>query len=298
MSYGLWLQRMEKIERLERMENLVPYEERMKFSIAEKICKDKNYVEIRRFFEEGDNLSLNKIIGISCRDGLLEILMYILEYDENLKLEGVFYHPFKFNHCLYIACSYANIDIVRYLLSRGMDSQHLNISLGICTDRLIIDKHRVGEKKWSDGSAGYWDIAILLLENGADVNYDFEHNLTLIYHGMRMGNYEGVKYLYDNYSAKYDAFDMDELLNNFIKVPYAKMDEHDKILTFLIRNFDIDKFFRDEFDKDEYSDELMVMIRNERKRRKQIDINNLLLICKKKKPELHPDELEKIISFF
>jgi hypothetical protein len=48
---------------------------RMKLSIAEKICKDKNYVEIRRFFEEGDNLSLNRIIGISCRDGLLEILM-------------------------------------------------------------------------------------------------------------------------------------------------------------------------------------------------------------------------------
>ena len=40
MSYGLWLKRMEKIGRLERMENLVPYEERMKFSIAEKICKD------------------------------------------------------------------------------------------------------------------------------------------------------------------------------------------------------------------------------------------------------------------
>lgn len=34
-----------------RFERMVPYEERMKFSIAEKICKDKNYVEIRRFFE-------------------------------------------------------------------------------------------------------------------------------------------------------------------------------------------------------------------------------------------------------
>lgn len=211
------------------------YDECRDFSIEETICKDKNYVNIRKMLEEGNTVSLNKIIGISCQNGQLEILRYIFEYDLNLKLEGYRFHPFNGHEmsALETACFYRNIDIAKYLLSHGIESNHINKSLVTCIDYVDDD----------------WNFAILLLENRGDVNVENHECLTLLSKACESANYEMVQYLCEKYSAKPNPYDILSCFQRRNKK--QNIYEYTKIIKFLIRNLDIDYFYNN---SDEYND--------------------------------------------
>jgi hypothetical protein len=277
------------------------YDEYRDFSIEEKICEDKNYVKIRKMLEEGNTFSLNKIIGITCQYGQLEILRYILEYNgnnENIKLKGYNLNPYCGDEmcALETACFYNNTDIAKYLLSHGsMESNHINKSLVTCID--YVDE---------------WNLVILLLENGGDVNVENHEGSRLLSKACESANYEMIKYLYEKYSAKHDAYNLLSCLNK-----KQNIDEYKKIAEFLIRNFDIDHFYNnsDEYDDffycsnpDNFKDitkfydntqrKVMEMIVNEKKRRKKENIRSLLLIAYKRRQDLYEDVLREISSFF
>lgn len=271
------------------------YDEHRDFSIEETICKDKNYVTVRKMLEEGNTFSLNKIIGISCENGQLELLRYIFEYDVNLKLEGYNFDPYSGDEmcALETACLYRNLDIANYLLSHGIESNHINKSLEICI--YYVDD---------------WNFAILLLENGGDVNVEVHDGTTLLSKACESANYEMVQCLCEKYSAKPDAYNILSCVNN-----KQNIDEYTKIAEFLIRNLDIDHFYNnsDEYDDffycsnpDNFRDitrfkmdnrykKVMDMILNEEKRR---NIRSLLLISYKRRQDLHEDVLREISSFF
>ena len=271
------------------------YDEHRDFSIEETICKDKNYVTVRKMLEEGNTFSLNKIIGISCKNGQLEMLRYIFEYDVNLKLEGYNFDPYSGDEmcALETACFYCHLDIANYLLSHGMESNHINKSLEICI--YYVDD---------------WNFAILLLENGGDVNVENHECLTLLSKACESANYEMVQCLCEKYSAKPDAYNILSCVNN-----KQNIDKYTKIAEFLIRKLDIDYFYNhsDEFsdffycsNPDNFRDitrfkmdnrykKVMDMILNEEKRR---NICSLLLISYKRRQDLHEDLLRHISSFF
>ena len=284
------------------------YDEYRDFSIEETICKDKNYVTVRKMLEEGNTFSLNKIIGISCENGQLDFLRYIVEYDVNLKLEGYNFNPYCGDEmcALETACFYRNLDIVNYLLSHGMESNHINKSLEICI--YYVDD---------------WNFAILLLENGGDVNVESHDGSTLLSKACKSANYEMVQCLCEKYSAKPDAYNILSCVNKkqnideYTKIePDAynilscvnnkqKIDEYTKIAEFLIRKLDIDYFYNHQiwapgFDCLDHSGYKKVrdMIVNEQKRRKQENTRSLLLISYKRRLDLDEDVLRHISSFF
>jgi WD40 repeat protein len=254
------------------------------FSIEETICKDKNYVKIRKMLEEGNTFSLNKIIGISCQYDYLEIFRFILEYNVNLKLEGYNFNPFSGDKmcALETACFYGKTDIAKYILSHGIESNHnhINKSLVTCIDFV-----------------GDWNLAILLLEYGGDVNVENHEGLRLLSKACDSANYEMVQYLYEKYSAKHDASNLLSCFNNILW-----LDEFKKIADYLIRNLDIYRV--DEYDDFLYCHanpdthaEVMDMIVNEKKRRKKENIRSLLLISYKRRQDLNED-VSRVISSF
>ena len=296
---------------------------------CDKICKDEDYKEIRKrlntiykkeekigtlideSFEEkmealriyGNKQSLNKIIGISCKNGQLEILRYI--YDDlkkngkkHLKLEGEYWYR-RSNLCVFqTACLASNIEIVRYLLSIGIsigiDSNRINKGLEVCMHEIYFNGHD-------------WNCAILLLENGGDVNRKWGYGKTLLSIACEKRNYEMVQNLCEKYSAKINEYDILHCFDNSPNKFKRNIDEGTKIAEFLFRKCDIDKFlkllnvkfYQSKFkiDDDIYN-KVMDMTVKEQKRRKQENIRNLLLIGYRKRPELHQDELRKIASFF
>ena len=161
-----------------------------------------------------------------------------------------------------------------------------------------------------------WNCAILVLENGGDVNVESRSGRTLLSIACGKGNYEMVQILCEKYSAKFDEYNILYCFDNRCK---RNIDERTKIAEFLIRKCDIDKFLkllnlfvlaggtwtivnykfwrRFEIDDDIYK-KVMDMIVKEQKRRKQENIRNVLLIGYRKRPELHQHELRKIASFF
>lgn len=210
---------------------------------------------------------------------------------------------------LELACRESNIEIVRYLLSIGIDSNRINNALEECMFRIYFYGHD-------------WNCATLLLENGGDVNHAPMPSLcyrgrTLLSIAVRKRNYEMVQNLCEKYSAKINEYDI--LYCFDFK---RNIDEGTKIAEFLIRKCDIgdidkflkllnlfvlvggtwtivdDKFWRSKYEIDDYIfKKVMDMIVKEQKRRKQENIRNLLLIGYRKRPELHQDELREIASF-
>jgi len=149
-----------------------------------------------------------------------------------------------------------------------------------------------------------WNCAILLLENGGDVNVESRSGRTLLSIACGKGNYEMVQNLCEKYSAKFDEYNILYCFDNRCK---RNIDERTKIAEFLIRKCDIDKFLKVFYNKwyqrilkiDDYVyKKVMDMVVNEEKRRKQENIRNVLLIGYRKRPKLHQDELRNVASFF
>lgn len=255
------------------------------FSIEETICEDKNYVKILTMLEEGNTFSLNKIIGISCQYGHLEILRYIFEYNVNLKLEGYNFNPSSGDKmcALETACFYGKTDIAKYILSHGIESNHNHINKSLITCIAYV-RVRVDD----------WNLAILLLEHGGDVNVEHE-GLRLLSKACKSANYEMVQYLYKKYSARHDPSDLLSCFNNILW-----FDRFEKIAEFLIRNLDIYRV--DEYDDFLYCNtnpdthaEVMDMIVNEQKRRKKENIRSLLLIVYNRRLD---EDVSGVISSF
>jgi ankyrin repeat protein len=141
------------------------------------VPNSKNHLQIlelllntKQFDINFQNSTNETLIFRACQNGLIDFVKLLLKFNANPEIAND-----KGNNCLWIACVNGNLEIVSELLNNNVDPNKTNIK-----GNLLF--HKKGDTCLIPCvQKGYEDIVLLLLSNGANIEYENKNGGFIIF---------------------------------------------------------------------------------------------------------------------